>query len=165
MAQGKRFLNLFGYTGTATVYAGKSGARSTTTVDMSRPYLDWAERNLDLNGLGGKRHQLIHADCLQWLMQDDGKYDLIFLDPPTFSTSKRMLTTFDITRDYVALINATLARLADGGTIVFSTNARRFVLDEELLGHLAIRDVTSATSSPDFKRNQAMHKCYLLRRQ
>ncbi len=98
MSKGKDFLNLFSYTGSATVHAGLGGARSTTTVDMSRTYLEWAERNLRLNGLTGRAHRLIQADCLAWLREANEQFDLIFIDPPTFSNSKRMEDAFDVQR-------------------------------------------------------------------
>jgi 23S rRNA (guanine2445-N2)-methyltransferase / 23S rRNA (guanine2069-N7)-methyltransferase len=93
MAAGKSFLNLFAYTGAATVYAAAGGARATTTVDLSSVYLDWAKRNLALNGFSGPQHEFVRADCLEWLQRERRRFDLIFLDPPTFSTSKRMDTT------------------------------------------------------------------------
>ncbi len=104
MSKGKDFLNLFSYTGSATVHAGLGGARSTTTVDMSRTYLEWAERNLRLNGLTGRAHRLIQADCLAWLREANEQFDLIFIDPPTFSNSKRMEDAFDVQRDHLALM-------------------------------------------------------------
>jgi len=117
LARGQRFLNLFAYTGTATVYAAAGGARSTTTVDMSRAYLDWAERNLLLNHLGGAAHEAVQADCLEWLAsaRPSQPYDLIFLDPPTFSNSKHMQGTFDVQRDHVSLIGAATRLLAPRG--------------------------------------------------
>ncbi len=134
LAKDKRFLNLFGYTGTATVHAAV-GARATTTVDMSRTYLDWARRNLALNGFEGQQHELIQADVLVWLEEEaERRYDLIFLDPPTFSTSKRMQDTLDVQRDHVALIRAAARLLSPDGTLIFSTNFRRFRLDRDGTG-------------------------------
>ncbi|HBV91277.1 MAG TPA: bifunctional 23S rRNA (guanine(2069)-N(7))-methyltransferase RlmK/23S rRNA (guanine(2445)-N(2))-methyltransferase RlmL, partial [Pantoea sp.] len=120
MSQGKDFLNLFAYTGTASVHAGLGGARSTTTVDMSRTYLEWAERNLRLNGLTGRQHRLMQADCLSWLNESDENFDLIFIDPPTFSNSKRMEESFDVQRDHMMLMRNLKRLLRRGGTIMFS---------------------------------------------
>jgi len=160
LAKDKRFLNLFGYTGTATVHAA-AGARATTTVDMSRTYLDWARRNLALNGFEGHKHELIQADVLVWLEEEvERRYDLIFLDPPTFSASKRMQDTLDIQRDHQALIRAAGRLLSPGGTLIFSTNFRRFRLDRDGLVEFEIEDLTRATIPKDFQRNPRIHQCY-----
>ena len=163
-AQGRDFLNLFGYTGTAAVQAGLGGARSTTTVDMSRVYLDWAQRNLTLNNLDLDHHQLVQADCLEWLKRARQQYGLIFLDPPTFSNSKRMDTTFDVQRDHVALIKRTAGLLIPGGILLFSTNARRFKLDIDGLDGLTAEDLSAATLPPDFARNPRIHRCWKISR-
>ncbi|MEK7711701.1 MAG: bifunctional 23S rRNA (guanine(2069)-N(7))-methyltransferase RlmK/23S rRNA (guanine(2445)-N(2))-methyltransferase RlmL, partial [Pseudomonadota bacterium] len=164
LAKDKRFLNLFGYTGAATVHAAV-GARATTTVDMSRTYLDWARRNLALNGFEGQQHELIQADVLVWLEEEtERRYDLIFLDPPTFSTSKRMQDTLDIQRDHVPLIQAAGRLLSSGGTLIFSTNFRRFRLDREGLAEFAVEDLSRATLSKDFERNPRIHQCFKLTR-
>lgn len=164
LAQDKRFLNLFGYTGAATVHAA-AGARATTTVDMSRTYLDWARRNLALNGFEGRQHELIQADVLVWLDEEaERRYDLIFLDPPTFSTSKRMQDTLDIQRDHVTLIRAAGHLLGPGGTLIFSTNFRRFRLDREGLAEFVVEDLTRATIPKDFERNPHIHQCFKLTR-
>jgi 23S rRNA (guanine2445-N2)-methyltransferase / 23S rRNA (guanine2069-N7)-methyltransferase len=165
LAAGRRFLNLFGYTGTASVYAAHGGALSTTTVDMSNTYLDWARRNLALNGFAGPRHELIQADCLQWLEHARGRrYGLIFLDPPTFSTSKRMQGTLDVQRDHVALIRSALEHLEPDGTLIFSTNLRRFRMDTQALGDLSLTDITAATLPRDFARNPWVHACWRIQR-
>jgi 23S rRNA (guanine2445-N2)-methyltransferase / 23S rRNA (guanine2069-N7)-methyltransferase len=164
-AAAKSFLNLFGYTGTATVHAAKGGAASTTTVDMSRTYLDWAERNLELNGIRGDRHELIQADCLEWLNEaarSQWRHDLIFLDPPTFSTSKRMKATLDVQRDHVDLIRQCVSLLTPGGLLVFSTNNRRFRLNAEALADLKVEDITRKTIPKDFERNPRIHYCWLI---
>lgn len=161
---GKSFLNLFAYTGTATVYAAAAGARSTTTVDMSNTYLEWAQENLRLNKIKGKKHQFIRADCIQWLWdakREGHSYQVIFLDPPTFSNSKKMTQTLDINRDHVELINLTMKLLDDEGMLIFSCNAKRFKLDEEKLNNYSIQDVTKLTTSEDFKR-KPLHKCWCL---
>jgi len=165
-ASGKRFLNLFAYTGTATVYAAAGGAASTTTVDMSRTYLDWAQRNLAINGITGRQHALVQADCREWLEESaHGKerYDLIFLDPPTFSNSKRMEGVLDVERDHGALIDACAKLLAPGGLLVFSTNAQRFKLAESLATEYDIRDISAATLPRDFERNPRIHRCFEIR--
>jgi len=164
LAKDKRFLNLFGYTGAATVHAA-AGARATTTVDLSRTYLDWARRNLALNGFEGQQHELIQADVLAWLEEEaERRYDLIFLDPPTFSTSKRMQDTLDIQRDHPALIQSAGRLLSPGGTLIFSTNFRRFRLDQEGLVEFAVEDISSATLPRDFERNPRIHQCFKLSR-
>lgn len=170
-AKGKRFLNLFAYTGAATVHAAVGGARSTTTVDMSNTYLEWARRNMALNGFRGKAHEFIQADCTAWLEEQAKKpwparrYDLIFLDPPTFSTSKRMERTFDVQRDHVSLIRNAMALLDEGGLLVFSNNFRRFKLDEAALGDLRIEEISNRTLPRDFARNPHIHRCWELRKQ
>jgi 23S rRNA (guanine2445-N2)-methyltransferase / 23S rRNA (guanine2069-N7)-methyltransferase len=164
-AAGKRFLNLFAYTGTASVYAAAGGARATTTLDMSRTYLDWARRNLDLNGFTDRRrHRLLQEDALNWLASPvDERYDLVFLDPPTVSRSKRMSTELDLQRDHARLIRAVLRRLAPGGLLVFSSNFRKFRLDRTALADLAIDDVTGATIPQDFARDPKVHHCFEIR--
>jgi 23S rRNA (guanine2445-N2)-methyltransferase / 23S rRNA (guanine2069-N7)-methyltransferase len=160
LAAGTRFLNLFGYTGTATVHALMGGALRTTTVDMSRTYLKWAEQNLALNGFDSRRQELIQADCLAWLEQATGCYDLIFLDPPTFSNSSGMSRVFDVQRDHVSLIQAALRLLAPGGTLIFSTNLRKFRLATEAFAAARITDLSAATLPLDFARNPRIHQCW-----
>lgn len=164
MSKGKDFLNLFAYTGTASVHAGLGGARSTTTVDMSRTYLEWAEKNLRVNGLTGQQHRLIQADCLSWLSNTDEQFDVIFIDPPTFSNSKRMETTFDVQRDHVVLMKELKRLLRRQGTIMFSNNKRGFQMDLaaiEALG-LEAKEITAQTQSEDFARNRQIHNCWLV---
>ena len=167
LAKGRRFLNLFAYTGTATVHAVGGGAVASTTVDMSRTYLDWAKRNLALNGLAGPTHDFVQEDCLQWL-QDEGaaprqRYGLIFVDPPTLSRSKRMEREFDVQRDHVDLLQAAGRLLEPGGVLLFSNNFQRFRLDDHSLSNFDIRDISRETLPEDFKRNPRIHVCYLLR--
>jgi 23S rRNA (guanine2445-N2)-methyltransferase / 23S rRNA (guanine2069-N7)-methyltransferase len=166
LAKDRRFLNLFAYTGTATVYAAGGGASSSTTVDMSRTYLEWAKRNLALNDLAGPQHGFVQADCLTWL-QEQGertrRYDLMFIDPPTHSRSKRMEEDFDVQRDHVRLLSLAAKLLAPGGTILFSSNYTRFKLDAAALERFDIQDLTRATLPKDFERNPRIHTCYLLR--
>jgi len=165
-ASGKRFLNLFAYTGTATVYAAAARASSSTSVDLSHTYLDWAARNLALNGLEGPKHLLVRADCREWLAaarQKRERFDLVFLDPPTFSNSKRMHSVLDIRRDHAALADACAPLLAPGGLLVFSTNAQRFRLDESLQERFRIDDISAQTLPVDFERNPKIHRCFELR--
>ncbi|MBS9443218.1 bifunctional 23S rRNA (guanine(2069)-N(7))-methyltransferase RlmK/23S rRNA (guanine(2445)-N(2))-methyltransferase RlmL [Photorhabdus heterorhabditis] len=165
MSEGKDFLNLFAYTGSATVHAGLGGARSTTTVDMSRTYLEWAERNLQVNELTGRQHRLIQADCLAWLAQTCEQFDLIFIDPPTFSNSKRMEDTFDVQRDHIMLMKQLKRLLRRGGTLMFSNNKRGFKMDFSELEKIGLvaEEITSKTQSQDFARNRQIHNCWLLR--
>jgi 23S rRNA (guanine2445-N2)-methyltransferase / 23S rRNA (guanine2069-N7)-methyltransferase len=159
------FLNLFCYTGSATVYAAAGGARSTTGVDLSNTYLDWAHENLLLNGFRGDNHELYRADCLAWLEEQESRgarFDLIFLDPPTFSNSKRMEGVLDVQRDHVGMIRRSLNLLRPAGRLVFSTNYTRFKLDEGGLGDLAIEDISAATVPKDFERHARIHKCFVV---
>ena len=164
MSKGKDFLNLFAYTGSASVHAGLGGARSTTTVDMSRTYLEWAERNLRLNGLSGRAHRLIQADCLGWLQETDEQFDLIFIDPPTFSNSKRMEESFDVQRDHMRLMQDLKRLMRKGGTIMFSNNKRGFRMDLDGLAKLGLKaqEITQKTQSQDFARNRQIHNCWLI---
>ncbi|MCE5252595.1 MAG: bifunctional 23S rRNA (guanine(2069)-N(7))-methyltransferase RlmK/23S rRNA (guanine(2445)-N(2))-methyltransferase RlmL [Actinomycetia bacterium] len=166
LAPGRRFLNLFGYTGSATVYAAAGGAVSTTTVDLSAVYLDWARRNLELNGFYGPEHGFVRADCLEWLSQRAAAleqaptYDLIFLDAPTFSNSKSMRGTLDIQRDHAWLIRMAVRLLSPHGILLFSTNFRHFRLDPALATQLRVADITRQTIPPDFARNPRIHACF-----
>jgi 23S rRNA (guanine2445-N2)-methyltransferase / 23S rRNA (guanine2069-N7)-methyltransferase len=164
LAAKKKFLNLFGYTGCATVCAAAGGASYTETIDLSQTYLSWAARNFALNRLPEGKHVLVQADCLQYLQEPGTLFDLILLDPPTFSNSKRMHGTFDVQRDHAPLIHACLQRLAPGGTLIFSTNARRFVLDPQVAQEAQVRDITARTIDKDFARHKAVHCCYLIDR-
>jgi 23S rRNA (guanine2445-N2)-methyltransferase / 23S rRNA (guanine2069-N7)-methyltransferase len=164
LAAGRRFLNLFAYTGTATVHAVGGGAIASTSVDMSRTYLDWARRNLALNELDGPAHGFVQADCLDWLREEvqaqRRPYGLIFLDPPTHSRSKRMSRDFDVQRDHIELLRLVARLLEPDGTIVFSNNFQRFRLDATALPEFEIRDITRETVPPDFARNPRIHHCF-----
>ncbi len=160
------FLNLFCYTGSATVYAAAGGARSTASIDLSNTYLDWAHENLLLNGFGGAEHELFRADCLEWLESQSvwgPRFDLIFVDPPTFSNSKRMEGVLDVQRDHVGMIRRSLKLLRPGGRLVFSTNFTRFKLDTDALADLAIEDITAQTIPRDFERHAKIHACFVIR--
>ncbi len=167
-AKDKNFLNLFAYTGTASVHAAMGGAKSTTTIDMSNTYLEWAKKNFDLNKLSGN-HNIIRADCQEWLKQqaqqtEKKQYDLIFLDPPTFSNSKRMEDFFDIQRDYIELINHSLALLTESGTLYFSTNFKRFKMDTHLFSGAVIEDINRSTIPDDFSRSPKIHYCWKIQK-
>ncbi len=163
-AKGKRFLNLFAYTGTATVHAAVGGAESTTTVDLSATYLNWARMNLALNGFGGLAHETVQMDCLKWLEEDRKEYDLIFVDPPTFSNTKKERRVFDVQRDHRHLIEKSMDRLAEGGVLIFSTNFRRFQMDESIDRYYAIRNISGDSIPLDFARNSRIHHCWEIRR-
>ncbi|MCK9463472.1 MAG: class I SAM-dependent methyltransferase [Proteobacteria bacterium] len=160
-ARGRRFLNLFAYTGSFTVYAAAAGAASTTTVDLSQRYLDWAERNLRLNGLAGPAHRLVRDDAIAAL--EDGRvaggYELVVVDPPTVSKSKRMRRPFDVQGDHAALLRSVLGVTAPGGVVYFSTNLRRFALDFDPRGAAEIEDISAKTIPPDF-RDPKTHRCF-----
>lgn len=192
MARGKRFLNLFAYTGAATVHAAAGGAESTTTVDLSQTYLDWAQRNMRLNGfrcegapVDGRRgsrdgrtsgrerraeHEFVRADVMPWIVdarRQGRQFDLIFVDPPTFSNSKAMgRRTWDVQRDHVELLVGVSRLLARGGEAVFSCNLRSFKPDYDELARLGVEltEITQDTIPHDFERNARIHRCYLLRR-
>lgn len=164
LAAGRRFLNLFAYTGTATVFAALGDATATTTVDMSAVYLAWARRNLALNGFSDRQHEFVQADCLRWLQSEQRRYGLIFLDPPTFSNSKRMSGSFDVQRDHVALIRAAAALLDTGGILLFACNRRGFALDAENLPELELLDITRQTIPEDFSRDPKIHVCWKITR-
>ena len=161
-ARGKRFLNLFAYTGAATVHAAAGGAASTTTVDLSPTYLEWASRNLALNGIVGARHRLLQADAMAWIESDRDRYDLIFVDPPTFSNSKRA-DDFDVQRDHARLLELAMARLAPGGLLLFSNNLRRFRMDPAVTEAFAVREITRATIPLDFERDARIHHAFEIR--
>ena len=159
-SRGKHFLNLFCYTGVATVQAAVQGAAQTTSIDLSATYLEWLADNLRGNGIGGTRHRIAQADALKWLEADKGAYDVVFCDPPTFSNSKRA-DDFDVQRDHVRLLRAAVARLAPGGVLYFSNNFRRFRLDEVAVGEFAqVEDISASTIPPDFARNPRIHRAW-----
>jgi len=158
-AAGKRFLNLFCYTATATVHAAKGDARSTTSVDLSKTYLDWARRNLSLNGFSDKQ-RLVQSDVMEWLREDRAEYDLVFIDPPTFSNSKRMEGVFDVQRDHIELVDLAMARLAKGGVLYFSNNFRKFELDEGLAARYQVEEISAQTLDQDFARNAKIHRAW-----
>lgn len=166
-SRNKAFLNLFAYTGSATVYAAAGGAKTTTTVDMSNTYLGWARDNMQLNNFVGEQHQFFRADVLAWLNEpatQDLRFDLIFVDPPTFSNSNKMEGVFDIQRDYSDMLHKVAGLLNPGGEIFFSTNRRDFKLDASTLQGLEIKDISKATLPADFERNSKIHYCWRIQK-
>ena len=160
----KRFLNLFCYTGTATLNAIKGGALSTVSVDASATYLSWLEQNLILNGYSTTMgNYLYKADAIDWLWATYDKFDLIFCDPPTFSNSKSRRDSFDVQRDHVRLIKVAAMHLAPGGTLIFSNNLRSFRLDDYILDNYVVQDISKETIGDDFKRNMNIHHCFLIK--
>jgi 23S rRNA (guanine2445-N2)-methyltransferase / 23S rRNA (guanine2069-N7)-methyltransferase len=165
-AKAKAVLNLFAYTGSASVHAALGGARSVTTVDMSNTYLDWAKRNFAINDLAGKQYQFVQANVLEWLADCKNQFELIFVDPPTFSNSKRMEDTWDVQRDHVKLLTMISKLVAPNGKVIFSNNKRKFKIAREELeaaGWL-IKDISAASLPEDFKRNPQIHVCFELTR-
>ena len=159
-ARGKRFLNLFCYTGAATVQAAVQGSAQTTSVDLSATYLEWLADNLRENAIGGTRHRIAQADALRWIEADRGEYDVVFCDPPTFSNSKRA-EDFDVQRDHVRLLRASVERLAPSGVLYFSNNFRRFRLDEATIAEFAsVEEISASTIPPDFARNARIHRAW-----
>lgn len=172
LCKGKRLLNLFAYTGTASVHAGVGGAEHITTVDMSRTYLNWAKDNFRLNHITISKHDFIQADCLSWLEeasqtseQQQPRWDVIFLDPPTFSNSKRMEQSFDVQRDHVELLRQAASLLTPDGLLIFSTNKRKFRIDRNALSELGLdaADRSGWSIPEDFKRNKHIHQCWFIR--
>lgn len=163
-AKGRQFLNLFCYTGAATVHAVAGGASSSLSVDLSGRYLDWAWNNLEANGLNGPPHRFLETDVLQWLPTCRERFDLIFVDPPTFSNSKEMRYDFDVQRDHARLLSHCLSVLAPGGEILFSNNFKRFKLDLQTLPELEVEDLSQASIPPDFSRTPRIHKAWKIQR-
>jgi 23S rRNA (guanine2445-N2)-methyltransferase / 23S rRNA (guanine2069-N7)-methyltransferase len=161
-ARDKDFLNLYCYTGAATVHAALGGARRTTSIDLSNTYLGWLRKNLAHNGLAEATNELVRADCVPWLQQVEQQYDLILLDPPSFSNSKRMDGSFDVQRDHGQLIRAAMATLKPGGQMYFSNNRRGFELDQDLRESFNCIDISGETLDPDFQRNPKIHCCWVL---
>lgn len=164
--KGKRFLNLFCYTAVPSLYAVAAGAKESLSLDMSNTYLEWARRNYALNKIDVWKHQLKRADCIEWLKleaEETGQFDLILLDPPTFSNSKKMEGTLDIQRDQFQLVCGAMQRLSKGGVLIFSNNLRRFKLDTQITEKYVVDDFNKNSIDPDFQRNSRIHQCYLIR--
>ena len=165
-ARGKRFLNLFCYTGAATVHAIAGGASRSLSLDMSHTYVSWAKDNLELNHADPRKHQVDAADCLAWLAskpKPDQRFDLIFMDPPTFSNSAKMIGVLDIQKDHAKLIRQAMQRLTNDGLLVFSNNFRRFKLDDEVSAEFAVEEISKSTIDKDFQRNPRIHRCWNIR--
>ncbi len=166
----KRFLNLFAYTGTASVYAAAGGAKSTHTIDMSQTYLDWARQNMELNNFTGKEHTYERADAVQWVTEErhsKNRYDLVYVDPPTFSNSKKMHSrTWDVQRDHAELLIAVSRILTRDGAAIFCCNLRNFKPDVATLAKAGVGlvDITDRTIPEDFERNSKIHHCYIVKR-
>lgn len=163
LCEGRHFLNLFCYTGTATVHAAIGGARSSVSVDLNPRYLAWAEANLALNGHSTAQHRLVRADVGEWLARGGEQFEVIFMDAPTFSNSRRTSNVLDIQRDHPALVRDAMRHLARDGVLLFSNNFRKFRLDESLAGEFAVVDITPKTIPPDFTRNARIHQCWEIR--
>jgi len=162
-ANGKNFLNLFSYTGSVSVYAASGGAKTVSSVDLSHTYSQWAQHNFKLNNLSGKKYQFFEQDVIEWLNKAQNKpmqYDLIFLDPPTFSNSKRTEHTLDIQRDHSMLIKQCMNILSSQGELIFSNNYRKFKLDEEIKNNFLVEEWHQKTLPKDFARNPKIHQCW-----
>ncbi|WP_370978676.1 bifunctional 23S rRNA (guanine(2069)-N(7))-methyltransferase RlmK/23S rRNA (guanine(2445)-N(2))-methyltransferase RlmL [Agaribacterium sp. ZY112] len=160
--KGKSFLNLFCYTASATMHAIKGGACDSISVDMSKTYLSWAERNLELNNFKKDKHQLVRADVRQWLKECRQGFDVIMLDPPSFSNSKRMDDSFDVQRDHTALVERCMELLKPGGVLYFSNNLRSFKIDTSLQERFNVEDITTQSIDKDYERNKKIHCCFKL---
>ncbi len=164
-SQGKSVLNLFAYTCTASVHAALAGAKKVTSVDLSQNYLDWGKQNFVLNGLDISRRQysFVAADIFEWIKDNTEQFDIIFIDPPTFSNSKKFQGTFDVQRDHAALINRAMNRLTADGVLYFSNNFTRFELDEQLSARYDITDITHQTIGFDFNIKKPIHQSFEIR--
>jgi 23S rRNA (cytosine1962-C5)-methyltransferase len=165
---GTRFLNLFAYTGSFTVYAARAGASGSTTLDLSNTYQAWAARNFKLNDIDAGHHHLVRADALTWLeaaVAGAERFDVIVLDPPSFSNSKKMRGVLDVQRDHGRLVSQCHGLLADGGELFFSTNLRSFVIDPALQQRLAMREITRQSVPEDFRRpGRPPHRAWHVKR-
>lgn len=163
-SKNKRFLNLYSYTGSATVYAAKGGAKSSVSVDLSSTYLEWMRKNLMLNGFSLNNHISVKDDALTWLKTCSQQFDLIFVDPPTFSNSKKKNLVFDIQKDHLALIDLAVKRLDEDGLVIFSNNFRKFKMDPSVMEKYDVKDMTRLTTSPDFSRAKNMHQSWFIQK-
>jgi 23S rRNA (cytosine1962-C5)-methyltransferase len=167
VATGNRLLNLFAYTGAFTVYAAAGAAAKTVSVDLSAPYLQWAQENLELNGLAGEMHSFCNSDVREYLQaaaQRKERYEMIILDPPTFSNSRKTEGTFDIQRDYVWFIGQCMRLLSKNGSIFFSTNYHKFHFDPGRLRGAEVQETTRSTIPPDFSGKRRPHRSWVIRR-
>lgn len=162
LAKGKRVLNLFSYTGSFTVHAALHGAIFSKSVDMSNTYCSWTLDNFKLNAISQKNHVIVREDCMKFLRNEVRtglKYDIIIIDPPTISRSKKMEGMFDVQKDYIFLIKASLDLLKPNGTIFFSTNSRQFSFDESAFSNIVIKEITNQTIPQEFK-DKSIHRCW-----
>lgn len=161
LAEGRSFLNLFAYTGAASVQAAAGGARETLSIDLSATYSEWGRRNFELNGLSAPRHRYLRADCIEWIgAAPEQSFDLVILDPPTFSNSKRMRRTLDVQRDHAALIRDCMRLLTADGILIFSNHARSFRMDSDSLRPFNLEDLSARTIAEDFRRSPRIHHCW-----
>ena len=160
LAKGKRFLNLFSYTSTATVHAALGGAIASDSVDMSQTYINWSDKNFVINHIDKTKHRLHRANVLEWVEENKMTYDLIFLDPPSFSNSKRMDDTWDVQRDHEALIEKLMTQLEKGGQLIFSNNLRKFKISAKLMEQFNVENISKRTIDVDFERHQHIHQCW-----
>jgi 23S rRNA (cytosine1962-C5)-methyltransferase len=159
-SKNKHVLNLFSYTGAFTVYMAKGGAASTTTADLSATYLNWAKRNMQLNGFEGSQHTYVNTDVKAWIKNGPKqKFDIVILDPPTLSVSDKAASSFNVQHDHLELINHSLQHIVDGGVLYFSNNFRNFILNEKEIQATSIEDITLKSIPPDF-RNKKIHACW-----
>ena len=166
ISAGLRVLNLFGYTGAFSVYAAAGGAEETTTVDLSSSYLGWARENMELNGMSGPMHRFEGMDARNFLSESsrqDRRYDLIILDPPTFSNSRKMSGTFDIQRDYVWFIGKSLELLSRKGMLFFSTNYNKFHFDRGRIRNAEVQETSRDTVPQDFSGKKKPHRSWVIR--
>lgn len=161
-AMDKRFLNLFAYTGSFTVYAAKGGAIYSETVDLSNAYCEWAKRNFKLNNINTKQHIIIRENVLEYLQKTNKQFDLIVIDPPSFSNSKKMANSFDIQRDHILLITQAMKLLSPNGVLYFSNNLRTFKLANEISEKYNIKDISAQSVPIDF-RNKKIHRCWQIK--
>ncbi len=159
-AKDKSFLNLFCYTASATVHAACAGATSSVSVDMSNTYLAWAMRNFEMNNINLKKHTLLRADCFEWLQQCRTGFDIIMLDPPSFSNSKKMKGVLDVQQDHVKLINRCMEILKPGGVLYFSNNLRSFKMDASILESFKVVNINDESLDPDFESKPKIHNCW-----
>ncbi|HEX9105097.1 MAG TPA: class I SAM-dependent methyltransferase, partial [Polyangia bacterium] len=160
LARGKSFLNLFAYTGSATVYAAAGGARSSVSVDLSNTYIEWAAENFALNRVSSRAHELVRADVDKFLAGERRRFDLVFCAPPTFSNSKSAERDFDVQRDHVALIGACARLLADDGVLLFSNHFRKFKMDVAAMPGLELANISKKTLPLDFQRDPRFHNSW-----
>ncbi|MCY4045346.1 MAG: class I SAM-dependent methyltransferase, partial [Cellvibrionales bacterium] len=161
-AEGKAFLNLFAYTSVATLHAAAGGATSSLSVDMSKTYQSWSQRNFRTNGLEANKHRLLNVNVMDFIKTSRESFDLIFLDPPSFSNSKKMRGSFDIQRDHRFLIEQTMKRLNEGGTLIFSNNRRGFMLDDLITDRYKVVEFHQQSIDPDFAKRANIHNCWLI---